>query len=239
MVDMDFPSNIVQANAFRETPEGETIASQPQERIRVLLVDDNLLFRDGVAQILTQDGRFEVVGRVSRGKQAISATASVRPDLILIDLRMPEMDGVEAIRLIRTQDAEVPIGLLTGMEGAQIQAALKAGATGYIAKDSSPAELCEAAVAMSRGPHQPSAQARGAPSRAFGSGLLSRLTPRELEVLRLVAGGASNPTIARSLGISPKTLRNHISNIYDKLHVHDRAQAVLLAAREGLIGMTR
>jgi DNA-binding NarL/FixJ family response regulator len=232
---MDFPSNIVQATRYREMLEGETVAPLPQERIRVVLVDDNLLFRDGVAQILTQDGRFEVVGRGSRGTQAITAAASLRPDLILIDLRMPEMDGVEAIRSIRIQDAAVPIGLLTALGGASVQAALKAGATRYIAKDSTPAELCETAVAMVRGPHKAPAGDRHAASRAYGGGRLSRLTPRELEVLRLVARGTSNPTIARRLGISPKTLRNHISNIYGKLHVSDRAQAVLLAAREGLL----
>ena len=200
-------------------------------------MDDNLLFRDGVAQILTEDGRFDVVGRSSRGREAVTAATSLRPDLILMDLRMPEMNGVEAIRQIRDRDPQVPIGLLTALEGSLVRSALSAGATRYLPKDSTPAELCEAAVAMVREPLVPgTGQKSQSKARTFGGGPLGRLTAREIEVLRLMAGGASNPMIARKLGISPKTLRNHVSNIYRKLQIYDRAQAVLVAAREGLIG---
>jgi DNA-binding NarL/FixJ family response regulator len=214
-----------------------TAIVEPQRRIRVLIVDDNLLFRDGVAQILTEDGRFEVVGRSSRGNEAVTAARSLRPDLILMDLRMPEMNGVEAIRQIRDRDPDVPIGLLTAFEGSLVRSALAAGATRYLPKDSTPAELCEAAAAMVREPLVPPAGQKSQPHvRTYGGGPLGRLTVREIEVLRLMAGGASNPMIARKLGISPKTLRNHVSNIYRKLQIYDRAQAVLVAAREGLIG---
>jgi DNA-binding NarL/FixJ family response regulator len=184
--------------------------------IRVLLVDDNALFREGIAQILQKDGRFAVIGQASRGDEAVAATTRLHPDLILIDVQMPGMSGIEAIRQIRVNDADVGIGVLTMYETPDyVQSAMKAGASGYVAKDSTPADLCEAAMALAKA--------------------LAALTPRELEVLRALTGSESPMTIARSLGISPRTLRNHISHTYHKLGVSDRAQAVIVALREGLV----
>jgi DNA-binding NarL/FixJ family response regulator len=207
--------------------------------IKVLLVDDNVLFRDGIAQILQRDGRFEVIGQASRGDQAVVDAASLHPELILIDVEMPGMSGVEAIRQIRATKNEVPIGVLTMFETQDfVHAALSAGANGYVAKDSAPVDLCEAAVALAQGkrdlvaiPGSPHPNA-AAPTP---SGALASLTPREVEVLRALATNASNGAIAAQLGISPKTLRNHISNTYRKLGVFDRAQAVIAAVREGLV----
>ena len=208
--------------------------------ITVLLVDDNVLFRDGIGQILRSDGRFDVVGEASRGDEAVKAAAKLRPNLILIDLHMPGISGVEAIRRIRMDDVEVAIGVLTMFESQDyVTQALAAGASGYVAKDSTPTELCEAAAALARGERDLVAVPRTAVAsrHAPRSGVLDTLTNRELEVLRALASDASNDAIARSLGISPSTLRNHISNTYRKLHIYDRAQAVIVALREGLVEM--
>ncbi len=207
--------------------------------ITVLLVDDNALFRDGVARILRTDGRFKVVGHAARGAEAVTVAAQLRPDLILMDLRMPGMDGAEAIRRIRADNPAVPIGVLTVFEGQEnVQPALDAGATGYLAKDSTPAELCEAAAALAqRKAYVPAAREPRRVQLRKPAGVLARLTPREVEVLQALASGESNAAIARRLGISPKTLRNHISNTYHKLRIYDRAQAVIVALREGLVEM--
>jgi DNA-binding NarL/FixJ family response regulator len=207
--------------------------------LSVLLVDDNVLFRDGLADILRADGRFDVVGQASRGDEAVAAATKLRPDLILMDLRMPGMSGVEAIRRIRAENPAVSVGVLTVFETAEwAQSALAAGATGYLAKDSTPADLCDAAAAIGEGKPMPAALPQPV-RREIGAGsptdLLARLTTREVEVLRALATDATNEAIARSLGISPRTLRNHISSTYRKLRVYDRAQAVIVAIREGLV----
>lgn len=120
--------------------------------IRVLLVDDYALFRDGLARVLKADRRFDVVGEASRGDEAVAAAAELRPDLILIDLRMPGMTGTEAIRRIRASDPRVAIGVLTIFASDQeLQSALDAGATGYVVKDSTPADFCTAALAIAQG----------------------------------------------------------------------------------------
>jgi DNA-binding NarL/FixJ family response regulator len=209
--------------------------------IRVFLADDNALFRDGVAQLLQSDGRFEVVGQASTGEEAVAGVSEQRPDLILMDLRMPGMSGVEAIKRIRAQNPEVPIGVLTIFETPEyVQAALDAGANGYVAKDATPADLSDAAIALVQGKRQlvvPSYMDADGAAAPKSSKVLSRLTPRELDVLRALCTRASNEVIARTLGISPKTLRNHISNVYQKLNIHDRAQAVIVAVREDLVGV--
>jgi len=207
--------------------------------IKVLLVDDNALFRDGIVQILHADGRFQVVGQASDGAEGVAAAGRLRPDLILMDLRMPGMGGVEAIRAIRADAPQVPIGVLTMFESADsVQSALQAGASGYVAKDATPDDFCEAASSLAQGTRQVIAIPNALATRTDGnhsSVLLARLTDRELEVLRALSTGASTAEIARALGITTKTLRNHISATYHKLGIYDRAQAVILAVREGLV----
>jgi DNA-binding NarL/FixJ family response regulator len=204
--------------------------------VTVLLVDDNALFRNGIAQILQVDGRFEVVGQSARGDDAVVAAARLQPDLILMDLHMPGMTGDEAIRRIRRANAEIPIGVLTMFETqGYIKTALDAGASGYLLKDAKPADFCEAAMALAMGNRDIVPHGVGGAKPASASKALSGLTTRELEVLRLLATGSGNEAIAKTLGISPTTLRNHISNIYRKLRINDRVQAVIVAVREGLV----
>jgi DNA-binding NarL/FixJ family response regulator len=207
--------------------------------IAVLLVDDNALFRDGLAHILEADGRFNVVGQASSGEEAVAAAGRLHPDLILTDLHMPGMSGVDAVRHIRADNPDVAIGVLTMFETNEyVQSALDAGASGYLAKDSTPTEVCEAAVALAEGQRNVIAIPRSPGNRTNAvapSGVLAVLTAREVQVLRALATTASNDAIARELGISPKTLRNHISNTYHKLGIHDRAQAVIVAVQEGLV----
>ena len=207
--------------------------------IKVLLVDDNALFRDGIGQILRADGRFEVIGQASQGGEAVAAARLLHPDLILMDLRMPGMGGVEAIRAIRARDRAVPIGVLTVFESrAYVESALSAGASGYVAKDATPAAFCEAASQLAQGKRAMVLVSDGDTAKGDGarsSDLLGRLTERELEVLRALSTGANTAEIAHDLGITTKTLRNHISNTYHKLGIYDRAQAVILAVREGLV----
>jgi len=210
--------------------------------IRLLLVDDNALFREGIAEILQRDGRFQVVGQASRGDEAVAAAASLQPDLILIDLHMPGMTGIEAIRQMRRRDANVPIGVLTMFETQDhVRESLDAGANGYVAKGATPADLCEAAAALAGGSQdlvaalEPDASSAGI---AASSPVLAALSPRELEVLRALASDAGNEAIARRLRISSRTLRIHIRNTYHKLGIYDRAQAVIVAVREGLVDVT-
>src|ERR1700738_1500443 len=196
--------------------------------ITVLLADDNALFRDGIAQILRADGRFDVVAQASRGDEAVAAAARLRPDLILIDLDMPGMSGIDA--------ADVPSGVLTMFETQDyVKAALFAGASGYLAKDATPADLCGAAADLAQGKRELIAIPPPAPRAGAPSSRLALLTDREVEVLGALATGASNVAIAVSLGISPKTLRHQLSNLYHKLGIYDRAQAVIVAVREGLV----
>ena len=207
--------------------------------IRVLLADDNALFRHGIGDILRADGRFDVVGHASRGDEAVAAASELRPDLILMDLQMPGMTGIEAIEQIRSSDPHVPIGVLSMFETQQwVNRALTVGANGYVAKDATPTVFCDAAHALAQGTTNLVAVSNSpSPARPVNtsSKLLARLTEREVQVLRLLATGAGTAEIARSLRISPKTLRNHISNTYHKLGIFDRAQAVIIAVREGLV----
>ena len=208
---------------------------------RVLLVDDQTLFRTGLARLLGEDGRIELVGQAADGAEAVKQAAKLKPDVVLMDLKMPNVDGIEATRQIIAADPEIRVLILTTFEtDNHVIQALKAGASGYVLKDS----LAEAIVS--------SIQAVASGERVMASAVANRvlemlsgtstpkefydgLTVREVEILRLLATGMANKQIAYRLKISEKTVRNHVSNMYEKLGIYDRSQAVLYAVRKGLV----
>jgi len=216
--------------------------------IRVLLVDDQALFREGLHTLLTVHSDIEVVGEANDGQEAIRIASESRPDVILMDLRMPVLDGVAATRRLAQVQPESRIIVLTTFDDDEhIFDGLRAGAVGYLLKDVSSNKLVEAIRAAARGESflQPSVAARvvseftrlaGSQQPAAGSQpLVEPLSRRELEVLQQVATGASNKEIAAELFITEGTVKNHLTNILGKLGVRDRTQAALKAKEFGLI----
>ena len=199
--------------------------------IRVLIVDDHYVVRRGLAALLVERNQMQVVGEASTGHEAVELARTLRPDVIVMDMVMPELGGLEAIALIRQENPEARILVLAGFgESAKVAAAIQAGALGYMLKDSSPDDLLHAIRSVYRGNlslPQGLAQAVLHPSRPAST--LDHLTHRELDVLRLLVDGQSNQEIARKLTISDATVRAHVSSILAKLNVANRTQAALLA----------
>jgi DNA-binding NarL/FixJ family response regulator len=208
-------------------------------RPRVLIVDDQLLFRSGLAGLLQTDGRVEVVGQAADGAEAVHKVAALNPDVVLMDLRMPNVDGVEATRQITAEHPEIKILVVSGFEADSfVIDALKAGASGYLLKDSGVDAIVSSIVAVVSGESVMTQivarrvlEMLTTMPRQFYDGL----TEREVEILRLLAQGLANKQIAYRLRVSDKTVRNHISNLYRKLGISDRTQAVLYAVRKGLV----
>jgi NarL family two-component system response regulator LiaR len=211
--------------------------------IRVLVADDHAIVRKGIRALLATEPDIEVVGEVENGQEAVAEADRLRPDVILMDLVMPEMDGIEAIRRITAHQSEARILVLTSFAADdKVFPAIKAGALGYLLKDSSPRELVQAIHQVYRGEsslHPTIArkllQELSRPSERPPTP--EPLTEREVEVLRLVARGQSNREIADQLVISEATVRTHVSNILGKLHLASRTQAALYALREGLASL--
>jgi DNA-binding NarL/FixJ family response regulator len=206
--------------------------------IRVVLVDDHAVLRAGLAQLLGASGDIEVVGTASDGREALSVVEEVRPDVVLMDLQMPGTDGVAATRSINEAGLGTEVLVLTSYsDGERIVAALDAGAVGYLLKDAEPDEVLAGIRAVSRGEsplHPRAARALlGARRQASASDEVS-LTPREQEVLSLVRQGLANKQIARRLGISERTVKAHLTSVFQRLGVEDRTQAALWAERHGL-----
>jgi two-component system, NarL family, response regulator LiaR len=206
--------------------------------ISVLIADDHPFVRHGLRTYLETLDDLEVVGEASDGAQAVELATQLLPEVVLMDLVMPELDGVEATRAIRAASPSTKVIVLTSFDDDEkVFPAIKAGAAGYLLKDVRPAELAEAVRKASRGEAllAPSVAARLMQEVAGEGGRPgSDLTERELEVLRLIARGQANKVIARELGVSEKTVKTHVSNILAKLHLADRTQAALYAVREGL-----
>jgi len=204
-------------------------------RIRVVLVDDHAVVRSGLAQLLEGADDIEVVGQAGDGLEAVQLVHATRPDVVVMDLQMPRMDGVEATKVILQEDPSVEIVVLTSFsDSARIVAALDAGAVGYLLKDADPEDVLEGVRAVSRGesPIHPkvarqllSARSEGAPGSAV------QLTPREAEVLALVRAGLANKQISRRLGISERTVKAHLTSVFQRIGVVDRTQAALWAER--------
>jgi DNA-binding NarL/FixJ family response regulator len=204
--------------------------------IRILLADDHNVVRQGLKMFLGLDPELEVVGEASDGAEAVKKAHELKPDVVLMDMLMPVMDGIEATGKIRSElpDTEV-IALTSVLEDNAVIGAVKSGAIGYLLKDTQADELCRAIKAAAAGQVQlsPAAAARLVREvRAPDSP--QQLTEREVDVLRLLAGGKANKEIAMSLSIGEKTVKTHVSNILMKLGVQSRTQAALYAAQIGL-----
>ncbi len=222
------------------------------ERIRVLVADDHTLFRKGVRKMLEAEDDIEVVGEAATGREALEKARALMPDVILMDIRMPvdrrgagkansPLDGIEATRIIHREMPHIGVVFVTMFEDDEtIFRGLQAGGQGYILKNADPETMLRAIRAIAHGEsllgatiaqkvlHQFTARPPHPP-------LVDDLTPREIEVLKLIAAGRPNKEIARELGISEKTVKNHINNIFSKLHLYDRTQAMLYAIRKGLV----
>jgi NarL family two-component system response regulator LiaR len=211
--------------------------------IRVFIADDHAIVRKGIRAVLEVVPDIEVVGEAENGRDAVYRVAELEPDVILMDLVMPEMDGIEAIHRIQERRPGARILVLTTFAGEdKIFPAIKAGALGYHLKDSHPQELVQAIRQVYRGEsslHPVIArkvlEELSRPSNRPPTP--DPLTPREVEVLRLVAQGLENPEIAEKLVITEATVRTHVSNITSKLHVASRTQAALYALREGIASL--
>ncbi len=214
------------------------------ETLRVLIADDHPVFRHGLRTLLGDLPDIEVVGEATNGEEAVALADELRPDLVLMDLRMPGTGGVEATRCIVQASPQVRVLVVTMFEDdASVFTALRAGARGYVLKDTEKADLVDAIRAVGRGEglFSPGVATRiveyfaaerpAAPKAAFPT-----LSERERELLQLLAQGQSNAAIAAQLSLSPKTVANYVSNILGKLQVADRAEAILRARQAGLGG---
>jgi DNA-binding NarL/FixJ family response regulator len=207
----------------------------------VLIADDQTLFRSGLARLLDADDRVQVVGEAIDGADAVKQALALKPDVVLMDIKMPNFDGIEAARRIVTENPEIKILMLTTFEADNhVIQALKAGASGYVLKDSTASAIVSSVVAVVAGERvMASAVANRVLEMLTGATtpkeFYDGLTAREVEILKMLATGMANKQIAYQLKISEKTVRNHVSNMYEKLNIYDRAQAVLYAVRKGLV----
>ncbi len=213
------------------------------ETLHVLVAEDHPLFRKGMIVLLSSIPGFEVLGEASTGEEAVARAVQLQPDVVLMDLQMPEVNGIEATRRILQHDPSVRILVVTLFEDDDsVFMALRAGARGYVLKDADEEEMVLSIRAVGKGEaiFGPAIATRvlayfaaspqgGAPAQAFPT-----LTDREREILRLIAQGQPNPSIARQLSLSTKTVGNYVSNIFTKLQVADRAQAIIRAREAGL-----
>ena len=212
------------------------------DKIRVLIVDDHTLFRQGIRQMLWMEDDIEVVGEAATGREALDRARALMPDVILMDVKMPDMDGVEATRTLHREMPHAGILFCSMYEDDEfVFAGLRAGARGYILKESDTETMLRAIRAVAHGEALLDSLIADKVLRQFGAGsptiasLCDDLTEREQQVLALVGKGHTNGEIADLLVISEKTVKNHISNIFSKLHIRDRTQAVLYAIRQGLV----
>jgi DNA-binding NarL/FixJ family response regulator len=212
------------------------------EPLRVLIADDHPLFRHGMVALLQAELGFEVVGEATTGEEAIALAATLQPDVILMDIRMPGINGIEATRRILHESPHIRVLVVTMFEDdASVFTAMRAGARGYLLKDAQKPDILRAIRAVGSGEaiFSPAIATRlmdffTAPPPAAPPLAFPELTEREREILGLIAQGHTNPEIAARLVLSPNTVRNYVSNIFSKLQVADRAQAIIRAREAGL-----
>ena len=216
-------------------------------KIRVLIADDHPVFRFGMRVLIESEDEFEVVGEASTGAEAVAMVAELKPDVVLMDITMPTLNGIEATRQISAETPDTGVLMVTMLDDNSLFAAIRAGARGYLLKGADGEETLRAIRAVANGEaiFSPPIAARMAevfakppqdeiePQAPF-----PELTPREHEILELIAQGKSNAEIAEQFTLSLKTVRNHVSNIFNKLQVSDRLQAALRAREVGMGGET-
>ena len=205
--------------------------------IRILVADDHSVVRKGLRMFLSLQSDLEIVGEAADGEEAVAMARQLKPDVVLMDIKMPKMDGIAATEAIRRElpDTEV-IALTSVLEDASVVGAVRAGAIGYLLKDTEADELCRAIKAAAAGQVQLSPQAAARLMREVRAPETPEtLSERETDVLRLLAQGYSNKDLAQSLNLSEKTVKTHVSNILGKLGVPSRTQAALYAVRIGLV----
>jgi DNA-binding NarL/FixJ family response regulator len=235
----------VGTEAGHEVKDRQTIGDASGDPVlRVLIVDDHDLFRTGLASLLSAEDDLEVVAQASGGRMGVRLAAELRPDVVLMDVRMPDMSGPDATRAILERDPEIRVLALTvSSDDADVATVLRAGACGFLAKDTPIDSLVVAIHAAASGAAWLSPRAAEvvlsrirssvpAPDSELGS--LEQLSPRELDVLRLIARGKENAEIAAALNISPRTAKNHVSNILAKLGLPSRVQAAVYAVQRGI-----
>jgi DNA-binding NarL/FixJ family response regulator len=207
------------------------------DRIRVVVVDDHAVVRTGLEQLLSSFADVEVVGSAGGGAEAVEIVVEHQPDIVLMDLSMPDVDGIEATRRIADRAPEVRVVIFTSFsERDRILSAIDSGAIGYLLKDAEPEEVHRGIQAAARGESPLATKAAQAVVAARIESRPGReLTDREREVLVLVANGLANKQIARRLGIAEKTVKAHLTNLFQRLGVADRTQAALWAERNGLL----
>jgi DNA-binding NarL/FixJ family response regulator len=219
------------------------VTGAASDAVRVLIVDDQALFREGLRSLLATRAELAVVGEAGDGREALAQVATLRPDVVLLDMKMPGLDGLATIRRLRVQSPDVGIIVLTTFADDEVVfEGLRAGAAGYLLKDASGEQLLQAIVAVARGQAflQPDVASKvlaefsrlsPRPSESAGP----ELSDREREVLRLLARGASNKEIANVLRLAEGTVKNHVTNILSRLGVGDRTQAALKARDLGVV----
>jgi NarL family two-component system response regulator LiaR len=220
--------------------KADTVGEPPDNTIRVLIADDHAIVRKGIRALLATEAGIEVVAEAEDGREAISHAECTRPDVILMDLMMPNIDGLEATRRILADQPEAKILVLTSFAGDdKLFPAIKAGAHGYLLKDSGPKDLAQAIRQVYHGESSlhPSVARRVLQRLSHPEPDNDLLTGREIEVLQLLARGHSNREIADILSISEATVRTHVSNLLAKLELGSRTQAALYALREGLASL--
>ena len=208
------------------------------EPIRVLVVDDHAVVREGLRRFLELQDGIEVAGEAADGREAVAAAERLEPDVVLMDLVMPEMDGVAAMRALRERVPGARAIVLTSfLDEDKLMPALRAGAAGYLLKDARPHELARAVRAAHAGEAliDPVVAAQLVETLAHDGEPLDRLTPREREVLELLGRGFANKRIALELELSEKTVKTHVGHVLEKLGVSDRTQAAVVAVRAGLV----